>query len=48
MAEITKVDPAAIEPLSFKIIEEEAGEHDLKPNEIEEHGPVRLVRRYVG
>jgi precorrin-8X/cobalt-precorrin-8 methylmutase len=33
MAEITKVDPAAIEPLSFKIIEEEAGEHGLKPNE---------------
>ena len=33
MAEITKVDPAAIEPLSFKIIEEEVGEHGLKPNE---------------
>ena len=30
MVEITKVDPAKIESLSFKIIEEEAGEHGLK------------------
>jgi precorrin-8X/cobalt-precorrin-8 methylmutase len=29
MVEITKVDPAEIESLSFKIIEEEAGEHGL-------------------
>ena len=29
MAKITKVDPAEIESLSFKIIEEEAGEHGL-------------------
>ena len=33
MVEITKVDPAEIEQLSFKIIEEEAGEHDLRPEE---------------
>jgi len=33
MAEITKVDPSGIEPLSLKIIEEEAGEHGLKPDE---------------
>jgi len=31
MVEITKVDPAEIESLSFKIIEEEAGEHSLEP-----------------
>jgi len=31
MVEITKVDPAEIESLSFKIIEEEAGEHGLEP-----------------
>ena len=30
MFEITKVDPAEIESLSFKIIEEEAGEHGLE------------------
>ena len=30
MVEITKVDPAKIESLSFKIIEEEAGEHGLE------------------
>ena len=29
MVEITKVDPAKIEELSFKIIEEEAGDHGL-------------------
>jgi precorrin-8X/cobalt-precorrin-8 methylmutase len=33
MVEITKVDPSSIEELSFKIIEEEAGEHGLKPEE---------------
>ena len=33
MIDITKVDPAKIEELSFKIIEEEAGEHDLRPEE---------------
>jgi precorrin-8X/cobalt-precorrin-8 methylmutase len=33
MVEITKVAPSDIEPLSFKIIEEEAGEHDLRPEE---------------
>ena len=33
MVEITKVDPANIEELSFKIIEEEAGEHGLTPQE---------------
>lgn len=31
MAKITKVDPAEIESLSFKIIEEEAGEHGFEP-----------------
>jgi precorrin-8X/cobalt-precorrin-8 methylmutase len=30
MVKITKVDPAEIESLSFKIIEEEAGEHGLE------------------
>ena len=29
MVKITKVEPAEIESLSFKIIEEEAGEHGL-------------------
>jgi precorrin-8X/cobalt-precorrin-8 methylmutase len=33
MAEITRVDPADIESLSFKIIENEAGEHSLEPEE---------------
>jgi precorrin-8X/cobalt-precorrin-8 methylmutase len=33
MVEITKVDPAEIESLSFKIIEEEAGEHGFEPEE---------------
>lgn len=33
MVEITKVDPSEIESLSFRIIEEEAGEHGLKPEE---------------
>lgn len=33
MAKITTVDPAEIESLSFKIIEKEAGEHGLKPEE---------------
>jgi precorrin-8X/cobalt-precorrin-8 methylmutase len=33
MVEITKVDPAKIEELSFKIIEKEAGEHGLKAGE---------------
>ncbi|UCE84506.1 MAG: precorrin-8X methylmutase [Deltaproteobacteria bacterium] len=33
MVEITKVDPSEIEPLSFKIIEEEAGDHGLKAEE---------------
>ena len=33
MVEITKVDPAKIEEFSFKIIEEEAGEHGLRPEE---------------
>ena len=33
MVEITKVAPSDIEQLSFKIIEEEAGEHDLRPEE---------------
>ena len=33
MVEITKVDPSSIEELSFKIIEEEAGEHGFKPEE---------------
>ena len=33
MAGIIKVDPAEIEPLSFKIIEEEAGEHGLRSEE---------------
>jgi len=33
MVEITKVDPAEIESLSFKIIEEEAGEHGFKNDE---------------
>ena len=33
MVEITKVAPSDIERLSFKIIEEEAGEHDLSPEE---------------
>ncbi|MDH3774071.1 MAG: precorrin-8X methylmutase, partial [Deltaproteobacteria bacterium] len=33
MVEITKVDPAKIEELSFKIIEEEAGDHGLKADE---------------
>lgn len=33
MAKITQVKPSEIEPLSFKIIEEEAGEHGLKADE---------------
>jgi precorrin-8X/cobalt-precorrin-8 methylmutase len=33
MVEIAKVAPADIESLSFKIIEEEAGDHDLKADE---------------
>ena len=33
MADIIKVEPAEIEPLSFKIIEEEAGEHGLETEE---------------
>ena len=33
MVEITKVAPSEIEELSFKIIEEEAGEHGLKADE---------------
>ena len=33
MAEITKVEPSKIEQLSFKIIEEEAGEHGFRPEE---------------
>jgi precorrin-8X/cobalt-precorrin-8 methylmutase len=33
MVEITKVDPAEIESLSFKIIEEEAGDHGLSAAE---------------
>jgi precorrin-8X/cobalt-precorrin-8 methylmutase len=33
MVEITKVDPAKIEELSFKIIEEEAGDHGLNAAE---------------
>lgn len=33
MVEITKVAPSDIEQLSFKIIEKEAGEHDLSPEE---------------
>ena len=33
MVEITKVDPAKIEELSFKIIEKEAKEHGLKADE---------------
>ncbi|MGD8502855.1 MAG: precorrin-8X methylmutase [Syntrophobacterales bacterium] len=33
MVEITKVDPSEIEPLSFKIIEAEAGDHGLKAEE---------------
>lgn len=33
MVEITKVDPAEIESLSFKIIEEEAGDHGLAAEE---------------
>ncbi len=33
MVEITKVEPSKIEELSFKIIEDEAGDHGLKPEE---------------
>ena len=33
MSEIIEVDPSRIEALSFKIIEEEAGEHGLRPEE---------------
>jgi precorrin-8X/cobalt-precorrin-8 methylmutase len=33
MADIFKVDPAGIEPLSFRIIEQEAGEHGFRPEE---------------
>jgi precorrin-8X/cobalt-precorrin-8 methylmutase len=33
MVEITRVDPSEIEPLSFKIIEEEAGDHGLEAAE---------------
>jgi precorrin-8X/cobalt-precorrin-8 methylmutase len=33
MVEITKVDPAKIEELSFKVIEEEAGDHGLNAAE---------------
>jgi precorrin-8X/cobalt-precorrin-8 methylmutase len=33
MVQITRVDPAKIEELSFKIIEQEAGEHHLRPEE---------------